>query len=246
MTYQDLWPLIQADILAVLQADDFIGTRAGLAVEPGDVESVINSKLAKALGAGKDGRVGVGFLVLPIERAEDENPSMPGGPLKLTITIQFVENVTINQSATGTKTPIRIFAARAEKILKLYTPVALTQSLVPATPVISEFTDNANKNLRIGQVEFFAHEADDAPMQRLNRPQIAVAGSAYPFTVTVTQASAAAIYYTLDGSHPWAGNAAAVLYAGPVTVNQACLFRARAFGTSDAQLGSDTAAKTFS
>ena len=246
MTYTDLWPLIQQDILAVLSADDFIGTRAGLAVEPGDVESVINSKLAKALGAGKDGRLGVGFLVLPIERAEDENPSMPGGPRKLTVTIQFVENVTINQSATGTKTPIRIFAARAEKILKLYTPVGLTQSLVPATPVISEFTDNTNKNLRVGQVEFFAHEADDAPMQRLNRPQIVVAGSAYPFTITVTQAQASAIYYTLDGSHPWEGNAAAVLYAGPVTVTQACLFRARAFGNSDAQLGSDTAAKTFS
>jgi len=245
MLHTDLWPLLQSDLLGVLLADDFIGTRSGLAVEPGDVESVINTKLAKAVGAGRDGKVGVGFLVLPVERAEDDNPSLPGGPLKLTLTVQFVENVTLNQSVTGTRFPLRIYAARAAKILKLYTPVGFTQSLVPAAPVISEFTNQTNKALRVGQVTFTALEADELPLRRINRPQLAVTGTDYPYTVTVTAPEAGTIYYTLDGSHPYAGNPTAVLYGGPVNITEACLFRARAFGTTDTQLPSDTAAKTF-
>ena len=254
MKYTDLWPLIQADILGVLQADDFLGTRQGVLVEPGDIESVIATKLAKAVGAGKDGKNGVGFLVLPIERAEDDNVSLPGGPLRLTIAIQWVENVVVNQSATGTQTPIRIYAAQTEKILKLYTPVGLTQNLVPARPVISEFTDNTNKNLRVGRVEFTAVEADFRPFIRVNRPQISVAGvqasactSSYqltgPATVTVTAPDAGAIFYTKDGSHPYEGNATAMPYSGPVNITTPCLFRARAFARGKS--GSDTAAVNF-
>jgi hypothetical protein len=252
-----MWPLLQADILGLLSADDLIGQRLGVAIEPGDTQSNINTKIAKVVGPGRDGKLGVGFLVLPVERAEDENPNIPGGPLKLWLTIQFCENVNINQSKQGTDIPIRIYAARAEKILKLYTPVGFTNSLVPATPVITEFTDDLNKALRIGNVEFTATEADDAPMRRLNRPQITVAGDVTQLSdiryqinsgsplATVVQASAAKIYYTLDGSHPWEGNPSAVLYSAPVAIAAACLFRARAFGVGDGQIASDTAAKNF-
>jgi len=257
LAYTDLWPLLQQDILGALQADAFIGTRSGVAVEPGDLPSVIDMKLAKVVGTGLDGKSGVGFLVLPIERAADENPNLPGGPLKLTITVDFTENVIINQSANGTGIPIRIYAARAAKILKLYTPVGFTQSLVPANPVISEFTDDKNKSLRVGRIEFTASEADDTPLCRLNRPQITVAGDVTQVSdiryqvnsgtalVTVTQPAAAQIYYTLDGTHPYAGNTSAQVYTAPVAVTAPALFRCRAFGTGDTQLASDTAAKNL-
>lgn len=254
MKYQDLWPLIQRDILGVIQADDFLGTRQGVLMEPGDIDSVIATKLAKVVGAGKDGRNGAGFLVLPIEKAEDDNVSLPGGPLKLTINVQWVENVIINQSATGTQIPIRVYAAQTEKILKLYTPVGLTQSLVPARPVISEFTDDTNKNLRVGRVEFTAIEADFRPFVRVNRPQMTVAGQATmvsqnnyqltgPATVTVTAPDADTIFYTKDGSHPYEGNATAMPYTGPVNITAPCLFRTRAF--AHGKSGSDTAAVNF-
>jgi|GEM_PF-5830187 len=247
MQYTDLWPLLQKDILGVLQADEFIGARPGVLVEPGDIESVINSKLTKTIGQGSDGKSGVGYLVLPIERAEDEDSSNPFSPLKLTLTIQFVENVTLNQSATGTQIPIRIYAARAQKILKLYTPVYLTQSLVAQSPVISEFTDNTNKALRVGQIEFTAREADGTPLVRLPRPQIAAAGSAYPYTVTVTAPNATSVYYTTDGSHPYAANPQAKLYTGPVQVTAPGFFRVRAFGPDGDfnTIPSDTAAQQF-
>jgi hypothetical protein len=256
MTYKDLWPLIQRDILGALQADDFLGARQGVLVEPGDIDSVIAQKIAKAVGVGRDGRNGVGFLVLPIERADDDNVSLPGGPLKLTLSIQWVENVVVNQSIQGTGTPIRVYAAETERLLKLYTPVGLTQNLVPARPVISEFTDNTQKNVRVGRVEFNAMEADFRPFLRVSRPQIAVAGvgtAASPnsyqvtgpavVTVTAPDADAGQVYFTTDGSHPYQGNAAATVYNSPVTINQPCLFRVRAFACGKA--GSDTAAVNF-
>jgi len=226
-------------------------------VEPGDIDSVIATKLAKVVGAGLDGKNGVGFLVQPIERAEDDNVSMPGGPLKLTIAVQWVENVVVNNSANGTQTPIRVYAAQTEKVLKLYTPVGLTQNLVPARPVISEFTDNTNKNLRMGRVEFTAVEADFRPFLRVNRPQISVSGAGVSpasagcyqvlpgaaATVTITAPDADTIFYTQDGSHPYEGNSAATPYTGPVKITAPCLFRARAFARGKS--GSDTSAVSF-
>jgi hypothetical protein len=253
MIYAQLWPLLQRDILGAIQADDFLGARQGVLVEPGEIVSVINRKLAQAIGAGSDGKNGAGFLVLPIEKAEDDNVSLPGGPLKLTLRIQWVENVILNHSASGTQTPIRVYAAWTEKLLKLYTPVGLTQNLVPAKPVISEFTGNTQQNLRVGLVEFTAVEADFQPFIRVNRPQISVAAAlasaanSYQLTgaaaVTVTAAAGATVYYTTDGSHPYAGNAAAQIYTGPVSIASPCLFRARAFANHKA--GSDTAAANF-
>jgi len=254
MNYIDLWPLLQKDILGVLLADAFLGTRQGVLVEPGDLDSGIAQKLAQAVGAGRDGKNGVGFLVQPVERAEDENPALPGGPLKLTIAIQWVENVVLNRSLTGTQIPIRIYAAHTEKLLKLYTPVGLTQNLVPARPVISEFTNTTQKQLRMGRVEFTAVEADFRPFLRVNRPQISVSGAATasspnswqltgPATVAVAAPDADTIFFTIDGSHPYEGNAAAQLYTGQISINQECLFRARAFARGKA--GSDTAAVNF-
>ena len=51
------------------------------------------------------------------------------------------------------------------------------------------------------------------------------------------------IYYTMDGSHPWEGNAQATLYTGPVTITGECLLRLRAFARG--QVGSDTAVGEF-
>ncbi len=253
MKYQDLWPLLQRDLLGAIQADEFLGPRQGVIVEPGDIDSVLKTKLANAIGAGLDGKNGVGFLVLPIEQADDDNVSLPGGPLKLTVSIQWVENVIINNSASGTQTPIRVYAAWTEKLLKLYTPVGLTQSLIPAKPVISEFTDNTQKSLRVGLVEFTAIEADFKPFIRVNRPQIscsgglATAANSYqlttPATVTVTAPDAGIIYYTTDGTHPYAGNTSAEPYDGPVIITEECLFRARGFAIGKS--GSDTAAANF-
>ena len=256
MNYKDLWPLIQQDILGCLAADEFTGTRKGVAVEPGDVESALDSKVNAAIGAGLDGRVGVGFLVLPIEEASDENANIPGGPLKLGIIVQWVENVVLNRGPRGTGLPCRVWVAASEKILKLYTPVGLTQSLVPASPVIHEFTPDRDATLRVGQLKLYGSEADFLPFVRLQRPQITVAGdvtammsgNSYKINsgspvATVSAPGADTIFYTTDGTHPFERNAAARPCTAPVPITGPCLFRARAFAKG--RTGSDTAAANF-
>jgi len=250
MNYTDLWPLIQKDILGCLQADGFLAARPGVLVEPGATAAVLEAKTTAALGAGADGKFGAGYLVLPIESAEDENANLPQGPLKLPITVQLVENVLVNNGPRGTGVPLRVYAARAEKVLKLYTPVGLTQALTPANPVIAHFTQGPDANLRSCRVSFRASEADAAPLIKLPRPQITPNdgqgnGGAHPQTVTIACAGATAIYYTLDNSHPWSGNPAAVRYAGPFVVSAAGMVRARGFAVGPQYLGSDTAAVSF-
>lgn len=259
MIYPDLWPTIQQDIVGVILASRRLGGRVAVPIESGDVPSNLDAKVQTALGVGKDGKVGVGFLVLPIEEANDDHGANPGGPLKLTLTVQVVENVTLNRGPRGTKLPCRVWAAILEKELKLYTPVGLGSNLVPKSPVISQFTPDKDANMRIGQVEFTTNECDDMPMFRLSRPQIVVAGDGTQRSqiryeigagnpvATLTQAAASSIYYTTDGSHPYAGNAQAKQYTAPVEITEACLLRVRAFGPEDDDnyMGSDTAAMNF-
>jgi len=250
MQYTDLWPLIQQDILGCLQADAFLAGRPGVLVEPGATEAVLAAKTTAALAAGTDGKFGAGYLVLPIEAAEDENVNLPQGPLKLPITVQLVENVVVNHGPRGTGVPLRVYAARMEKVLKLYTPVGFTQALTPANPVITHCPLGADANLRGGRVSFYASEADAVPLIKLPRPQITPNdgqgnGGAHPQTVTISCAGATAIYYTLDNSHPWSGNPTATRYGGAFTMAAAGLVRARGFATGVQYLGSDTAAVSF-
>jgi hypothetical protein len=251
MNYTDLWPLIQADLLACLQADAFFAGRPGVLIEPGSPEQVLTAKVNAALAQGTDGKCGAGFLVLPIEEAHDDHANLPLGPLKMPVRVQFVENVVVNRGPRGTGIPIRVYAARAEKVLKLYWPVFLAKGLRPQNPVISEFTPERDENLRVGQLNFEAEEDDNTQLIKLPRPQITPNdgqgnGGAHPQTVTITAGGGAtAIYYTLDNSHPWSGNPAATLYTSPFNVSTACLVRARAFAAGVLYLGSDTAAVSF-
>jgi hypothetical protein len=259
MKYQDLWPLIQQDVLGLLSAHELIGARPGVAVEPGATGDELDRKITQVCAKGKDDRIGIGFFVLPIEQASDDNASLPGGPLKLRITVQFVENVTLNRGPRGTQLPCRVWIAVAEKALKLYTPVGLTQNFVPASPVIHEFTPDKDEHLRVGQLEFTAIEADFQPFTRVNRPQISVlgvppsggSGNSYQLIgqatviVTAPDADPNQIYYTTDNSHPWEGNPTAQVYNGPVQISAPCLFRCRAFAPSAHKIGSDTAAANF-
>jgi hypothetical protein len=250
MNYSDLWPLIQQDVLGCLSSDAFLAGLPGVVIEPGATESVVNAAVTKALGPQANGRSGAGYLVLPVEQATDDNANMPLGPLKMPVTIQFVENVIVNNGPRGTGIPIRVYAARAAKVLKLYWPVFLGKPFKPRNPVITEFTPQRDENLRVGQLNFETEEDDNTQLLKLPRPNIQPNdgqgnGGAPPQTVTITCAGATAIYYTLDNSHPWSGNPTAALYSGPFPVSAAGMVRARGFAAGVQYIGSDTASVSF-
>jgi hypothetical protein len=219
-------------------------------IEPGAPAATVQAAVTKVLGPQANGRSGAGYLVLPVEQAFDDNASLPLGPLKLPVTIQFVENVVVNRGPRGTNIPIRVYAARAEKVLKLYWPVFLGKPFKPRHPVITEFTPQRDETLRVGQLNFETEEDDNTQLLKLPRPNLQPNdgqgnGGAHPQTVTITCAGATAIYYTLDNSHPWSGNPAAVLYSAPFIVSAPGLVRARGFAAGVQYLGSDTAAVSF-
>jgi hypothetical protein len=147
----------------------------------------------------------------------------------------------------------------------LNTPVLYTSSFTPQTPCIKVFQPfsmrngaNIFENHRGAAAMFWAVEADDEKILRLNRPTIAVEGNlvrtgpfsvkvnAWPVTITVTggtdPAGGAAdkLYFTTDGSPPWPGKPATVnpkfagiqtsaqVYQNPVVLNGPCMFRVRA------------------
>lgn len=67
-------------------------------------------------------------------------------------------------------------------------------------------------------------------LSKVVAPVISPAGTLPSVTVTLTCAtSGAAIYYTLDGSHPWSGNTSAALYSTPFTLTEAKTVRAIAY-----------------
>lgn len=244
---KDFWPLLQQDIAGVISADAVLGARPVVALDPGAMDSAIAEDVARVLGMGKDDRNGVGILVFPIRRVQDQDISNPFGPLTLGIRVHIVANTEINNGPVGTQIPLYMHARRVVMLLKLYTPVGFTQNLVAADPVMNEFTDN-DLGVEVAEIMFNAREADFTNQIRLNRPIIAVAGNAYPYTVTVTgQALTDTIYFTTDNSHPYAGNATAQPYTGPVQIAAPCLFRARAFPAAGQvnQFASDTAAYNF-
>lgn len=252
MKFTDLYQVIEQDILAFLQSDEIIGQRPGALIEPGAVESILDEDVTKVLAAGMDGKVGLGFMVLPIEDLIDETPEVIFGALKLPIKIQWVENVVLNQGPRGAKIPIRSMASYCQKVLKSYSAQNLTTDFIPEENAISLFTPSRDENLRVCQINLFTYESDPvnfrqcaSPFLTSSAPVSLTAGeNVYPFTVTIGAESGSAVFWTLDGSHPHKANAAATEWDGqPVIIDAPCFFRARAFKAG--ALGSATSSIYF-
>jgi hypothetical protein len=253
--YTDNFDRIEADIFGYLQSDPLMGARAGVRIEPGAPVSVVATKVSKAIGAGTDGKVGLGYCVLPIEDLIDDQPETEFGPLRLPIMVDIVENVLLNAGQRGPQIPIRWLAAYAQKILKCYSAVNLITDNIPEREAISVFTKHDDDNLRVCRIKFHTYESDPVLFQQVSSPGLtpntAVSSTPgvnqYPMSVTFTPFEAAEIWFTTDGSHPWSGNAAATKWDGatPVAIAGPCLFRARGFNTPAGLLGSKSSSIYF-
>lgn len=240
MNYTDIIPLIQADIYAVLRADPIIGLRAGVLMEKGDVASIFAESLVKCGKAGSDNKVGLGFIVYPIEECQWEDPNVAYGPLRLPIVIQFVENVTANRGTHGTGYTLRQLATYAAKVLSSYGPTGLATDLIPEKNVLTLFTAPDDENLRVAQLNFYCYEADPVVLEQVSCPQIVFDGVD---ACTITCADATSIWVTYDGSHPSSIASGADEIAGTtggVGVSSGQLVRARGYAAN--KLASKTAA----
>jgi hypothetical protein len=252
MKYTDTFRMIEQDLFAFLQSDPILGRRAGAVVEPGSVQSSVLKKVTEALAAGPDTKVGLGWIVLPIEDLIDADPEVEFGPLKLPIVVHIVESVILNQGPHGPKIPIRCLAAYTQKILKSYSATNLTTDLIPESDSISLFSKHDDENLRFCQIAFHTYESDPVAFQQVSSPFLTPSApvslvpgqNVYPMAVTILAPGVDAVYYTTDGSHPWEKNPAAVKWlGGAVNIQGKCFFRSRAFTAG--QLGSKTSSIFF-
>lgn len=267
MIYQDIGKIIELDLAAYLQSDPFIAGRNVLAFEPGDVSAVVQQKVTKAIGAGNDGKVGLGLVTLPVEIVEWPDREVAFGPFKFPIQVDIFENVSLNTGPRGTNYSLRQWAFYVAKILSCNSAANLTTDWVADQKVIEFYTPIINgkpdETLRGARVNFHTYESDPVQFQQAGSPfltpsapvSLTPGANNYPMSVAIA-APGATVWYTIDGSNPWAGlpanadtnfagiRTSAVQWDGrPVAITQPCFFRARAF--IPGQIGSKTSSIYF-
>jgi hypothetical protein len=230
---------MQNELVALCQADEVLGLVPILHERLGD----INAEIEKSLGLVKQvsGKLGA-CVILQQPMADDRGSAAPGGLLQVVWTFLVLEDPLLNDSANGHQIRALKLCRRLVRVVKLYAAGGMATTMLADPKTIVPI---ANPIAPIAyQVTFRCTETSGGTMQKVIQPTIAPNGGVTPQLVTLSSGTAgAAIYYTLDGSHPWSGNPTAFLYAAPFNVNAAATLRARAFKAG--YVGSDTTAADF-
>jgi hypothetical protein len=139
----------------------------------------------------------------------------------------------------------RKVARRVRDVLRMFTPRGLVKNILADDPFLIPLKVTDVENCVGYQLNFKCLEDTVEQQLRVATPEISPNSGAAPQSVTITCATAGAtIWYTLDGSHPWAENPEAEEYAGgPIEITEASVLRVRAF--KDEYFGSNTAIAVF-
>jgi hypothetical protein len=230
----------QLDVAARLQAAGIFANvpvfvfRPRAAMTAAQIQSTIDA----ALGAltVQNGQAGLCATVL-MPHLNTQRQELPGPYLHLQCVVRMQENVMVNMGAAGTQIPCEDAAIAVAQLLHLWTPGG-TAGIVRAAP--ETISPNLTFTGRVTYDVLLESELDLLCLARTQQPFLSLSEG----TVQITCAEeGAAIYYTLDGTAPWAGNGSypstATLYAEPFTAAAGTLVRAAAF--ADDALGSDIA-----
>lgn len=180
----------------------------------------IATEINKALGltTKKGGKIGVCVIVRqPV--ASDTHNNAPGGPMDVDVDFLVMENPVLNLSAGGTGKHALAVARRLHLLFKHYQAEGLHAGFLPQKPCITPTEVDIAPVAYLAR--FWTREANfgNAAVLRVATPVINPNGGEGGVQVTITCATAgAAIYYTLNNSHPSAANPNAILYVGPFVV----------------------------
>ena len=199
----------------------------------------IQDQINAALGAfsPQGGKCGLAVTVL-MPQLDTEKQELPGPYLHLKCVIRVQENVMVNMGPGGTLIPCEDAAIAVAQLLHLWTPGGTAGILRAGADTITPNSSFEGKVTYDVQIE---GELDLAPLLKTAMPLVSVEEG----EITILcQDDAANVYYTTDGSAPWAGNTnyltTALLYAGAFAAPEAgTLIRAAAF--NPALAGSDVA-----
>lgn len=181
------------------------------------IQTAIDSALAGKVK--KNGKAGLAVCVFMPE-AETLQPNAPGPMLELVLTLRVYEDVTINESASGTGITAEQCALNILASLHHWTRG--NQTVIADKKAIRPVEDRAriiyDVNVRLNAAPPFAARVA-APVITEEEINVSIACAT----------SGAAIYYTQDGSTPAPGNEAATLYAAPFEPAPQAFIRAAAY-----------------
>jgi chitobiase/beta-hexosaminidase-like protein len=229
----------QLDVAARLEASAYFEDVPVLVFRPRAALTAaeIQDQINMVLGAltTQNGKAGLCVTVM-MPGLSTKEQELPGPYLHLKCVVRVQENVMVNMGSNGTMIACEDAAIAVAQILHLWTPGGTAGIVRVAEEAISAgeaFEGNVTYDVMIES------EVDLPCLEKTAQPFIASSGD----LVSIGCAdSAAAIYYTTDGTAPWAGNesypSTGVLYEGSFTVGSGTLVRAAAF--NPAKLGSDT------
>ncbi len=229
----------QLDVAARLESAAFFQYipvyiyRARTALTAAQIQDQINATLGAL--ATQNGRAGLCATVL-MPLLDTKDAELPGPWLHLKCTIRIQENVMVNMGANGTQIPCEDAAVAVAQLLHLWTPGG-TAGILRAAP--DTITPNTTFEGRVTYDVVIEGELELPVQGRTPAPSITASG---PEMVITCPDEAAAIYYTIDGSAPWAGNdsypSSALSYSAPFATPAAgTLIRAAAY--NPALAGSD-------
>jgi hypothetical protein len=234
---------LQADLAGRLNADPYFADVTVLTDRDKDIRAMVSKATGGAGATRKAGKIGACVVVLePV--ANDTNANALSGPIETIISIAILENPPINLGASGTGKHCLSLARRIHRVLKLYQPVLMSNPLIPSKP----FCHPVESDLApvAYEVAFHCTETDPTRYQKVSLPIIT---QAWPDVTITCPTEDVDIYYTVDGSHPWSGNAGATLYAGTFIpqANGLIVIRAAAYKRNGGILwiASDVAAEQY-
>ena len=216
---------IQTDLIARLNADAYFSDVSVLSARTVNVVDDIQEALGtEAVKGGKSGAC----VIVENVTGECSAPNVPNGLIDIMVIVSVLEDTQNNAKTAGVGKSADAIAWRVKELLHHYEaegfahPLFLEKTCIES--VLNPFADSSY------EVRFRSKAIPASMESKVPTPTITPVVGPLPQTITLgCSLSGAAIYYTLDGSHPAATNANAILYSAPFTISTAKTLRVCAF-----------------
>jgi len=204
---------LQQEVADCLLADPFFASIPVLVEQPRDVSYELQMSVAAAGTYG----------VVLVPQALVSAPTAPGpffDPVE--IAVRFRENIPVADGPHALEV-----AETALALLHLYRPTTINEVIVAAPTALKAVKE---PDVVAYEIAVRTQAGASYAVPQLDAPEISIAGTGWPLTVTLSSDQAgAAVYYTLDGSQPAPRGPTSYLYSAPFVVSGPALLRTRAW-----------------
>jgi len=175
--------------------------------------AMIEEEIKKALSGleAKNGKCGIAVVVmLPDVEGESVNSAAPA--MRLIAKVRVIENRLVNEGPTGTGMTSSLLCMHLLQVLNRRSFRGRSALYPDLKRMIAEIPLPDGESCH--ELTLIQNVSPDV-LQKVATPTVAQEGAAIALACITAGAS---LWYTLDGTFPGSGNAAATLYAAPITL----------------------------